>query len=73
MDQIHLEVLPAAVSVADPCPCAEAQEEVTGQCLAGETALWSHCYSCLCMSTCFKECGHQRLEERPRGLAEEKT
>lgn len=66
------QVLPAAVSSADPSPCAEVQE-VTGQCSAGETALWSRCYSCLRLSTCFQECGHQSLEERPRGLTVEKT
>lgn len=60
--QIHLlksDTPPAAVSLADPCPCAEAQE-VTGRCSAGETALWSHCDSCLCLSTCVKVFGHQK-------------
>lgn len=65
--ELVVQQAPAAVSLVDLCPYAEAQE-VTGQCLAEEMALWSHCYSCLRLSTCFKLCGHQSLEQRPRGL-----
>lgn len=71
MSLLETDVVPVAVCVAGPVPSAEAQE-VTGQCSAQETALWSHCYSCLRLSTCFKECGHQSLEEPPQGLQEEK-
>lgn len=53
---------PAAACAAVPCLCAEVPEE-TGQCWFGETALWSHCYSCLCLSTCAEEPGHQSLGE----------
>lgn len=57
---------PAAVCAAVPCPGAEVQEE-TGRRLFGETALWSHCYSCLGLSTCVEERGHQSLEEGLEG------
>lgn len=58
---------PAAACAAVPCLCAEVPEE-TGQCWFGETALWSHCYSCLCLSTCAEEPGHQSLGEGAWGL-----
>lgn len=61
-------VLPVAVSVAGPGPCAEAQEG-TGQCLAAVTALWPHSHSCLLLSTCFKECG----ASNPGGAASRAT
>lgn len=57
---------PAAVSAAVPCLCAEVQEE-TGRRSFGEMALWSHCYSCLCLSTCVEGRGHQSLEEGLEG------
>lgn len=58
--------------MVDPCLCAEAPR-ATEQCSTQEMALWSHCYSCLRLSTCFKECGHQSLEWRPQGLKGEES
>lgn len=64
--------LPPAVSEADLCPCAEAQEP-TGRSSALETALWSHCYSCLGLSTCVRELGIKSKKELPWELWGQRT